>query len=91
VQQLVLAHLPTSALAAEHLKKQLELARLTPTVECSWAPGFLHPCLPAVAETASGKALALGRVLGSLCVLTAKDGDAQGAMLASWVSQVSAP
>lgn len=42
-----------------------------------------------VAETASGKALALGRVLGSLCVLTAKDGDAQGAMLASWVSQAS--
>lgn len=43
-----------------------------------------------MAETASGKALALGRVLGSLCVLTAKDGDAQGAMLASWVSQVRA-
>ena len=37
----------------------------------------------------SGAALALGRVVGSLCVLTAKDGDAQGAMLASWVSQVS--
>ena len=31
----------------------------------------------------------MGRVLGSLCVLTAKDGDAEGAMLASWVSQVS--
>ncbi|PSC76351.1 flavin oxidoreductase [Micractinium conductrix] len=42
-----------------------------------------------VAETGSGRALALGRVLGSLCVLTAKDGDAQGAMLASWVSQAS--
>ncbi|EFN57640.1 hypothetical protein CHLNCDRAFT_57191 [Chlorella variabilis] len=42
-----------------------------------------------VAEMASGKALALGRVVGSLCVVTAKDGDAQGAMLASWVSQAS--
>ena len=41
-----------------------------------------------MAETASGEAQALGRVVGSLCVLTAKDGDAQGAMLASWVSQV---
>lgn len=37
----------------------------------------------------SGKALAMGRVVGSLCVLTAKDGDAEGAMLASWVSQAS--
>ena len=37
---------------------------------------------------ASGQALALGRVVGSLCVLTAKDGDAESAMLASWVSQV---
>lgn len=49
------------------------------------------PCCPppaAVAETAPGRALALGRVVGSLCVLTAKDGDAEGAMLASWVSQV---
>jgi len=42
-----------------------------------------------VAETAPAKALALGRVVGSLCVLTAKDGDAQSAMLASWVSQAS--
>ena len=39
---------------------------------------------------ASGQALALGRVVGSLCVLTAKDGDAESGMLASWVSQVSA-
>ena len=37
----------------------------------------------------SGKALAVGRVVGVLCVLTGRDGDAQGAMLASWVSQVS--
>jgi flavodoxin len=40
-------------------------------------------------EMASGKALALGRVVGSLCVLTGRDGDARGAMLASWVSQAS--
>jgi flavin reductase (DIM6/NTAB) family NADH-FMN oxidoreductase RutF len=42
-----------------------------------------------VAETASGRALAVGRVVGSLCVLTARQGDAQSAMLASWVSQAS--
>ncbi|KAI3438441.1 hypothetical protein D9Q98_000871 [Chlorella vulgaris] len=42
-----------------------------------------------VAEVGSGKALALGRVVGSLCVLTGRDGDAEGAMLASWVSQAS--
>lgn len=46
----------------------------------------------AVAETASGQSLAVARVLGSLCVLTARDGEgegaAEGAMLASWVSQV---
>lgn len=29
----------------------------------------------------------MGRVLGSLCVVTARDGDAQSAMLASWISQ----
>lgn len=32
---------------------------------------------------------AVGRVVGSLCVLTAKAGDAESAMLASWVSQAS--
>ena len=42
-----------------------------------------------VAETASGNAQALGRVVGSLCVLTAQNGDASSAMLASWVSQAS--
>lgn len=41
------------------------------------------------AESASASALAVGRVVGSLCVLTARDGDAQSAMLASWVSQAS--
>ncbi|MBW4503555.1 MAG: diflavin flavoprotein [Scytonema hyalinum WJT4-NPBG1] len=32
---------------------------------------------------------AVGRVVGSLCVLTAKQGDISSAMLASWVSQAS--
>ena len=40
------------------------------------------------AVTASGCQLAMGRVVGSLCVLTAGDEDATSAMLASWVSQV---
>lgn len=31
----------------------------------------------------------MGRVVGSLTVLTAKDEDASSAMLASWVSQAS--
>ena len=42
-----------------------------------------------VAESASGGAQALGRVVGSLCVVTAADGGAASAMLASWVSQAS--
>lgn len=42
-----------------------------------------------MAETAPPPALAMGRVVGSLCVLTARDGDASSAMLASWVSQAS--
>lgn len=32
---------------------------------------------------------AVGRVVGSLCILTAKQGDVSSAMLASWVSQAS--
>ncbi len=32
---------------------------------------------------------AVGRIVGSLCVLTAKEGDRSSAMLASWVSQAS--
>jgi flavorubredoxin/flavin reductase (DIM6/NTAB) family NADH-FMN oxidoreductase RutF len=36
---------------------------------------------------AAAAAAALGRVVGSLCVLTARSGDAESAMLASWVSQ----
>ena len=31
---------------------------------------------------------AVGRLVGSLCAITAQDGDAQSAMLASWISQV---
>jgi hypothetical protein len=38
---------------------------------------------------ASGSQLAMGRVVGSLCVVTAKDEDASSAMLASWISQAS--
>ena len=33
--------------------------------------------------------IALGRVLGSLCVLTTRKGELSGAMVASWVSQAS--
>jgi flavin reductase (DIM6/NTAB) family NADH-FMN oxidoreductase RutF len=33
--------------------------------------------------------LALGRVIGSLCVLTTRKADLSGAMVASWVSQAS--
>eukprot|EP01026_Neomeris_dumetosa_P077430 TRINITY_DN8355_c0_g2_i4.p2 TRINITY_DN8355_c0_g2~~TRINITY_DN8355_c0_g2_i4.p2 ORF type:complete len:520 (-),score=92.23 TRINITY_DN8355_c0_g2_i4:240-1769(-) len=38
---------------------------------------------------ASGVEKAMGRVVGSLCVLSVKDEDADSAMLASWVSQAS--
>lgn len=38
---------------------------------------------------ATGAQQAMGRVVGSLCVVTAKDGDAESAMLASWISQAS--
>jgi len=34
-------------------------------------------------------AAAVGRIVGSLCCVTAKSGEAQSAMLASWVSQAS--
>jgi flavorubredoxin/flavin reductase (DIM6/NTAB) family NADH-FMN oxidoreductase RutF len=36
---------------------------------------------------AAAAAAALGRVVGSLCVLTARSGDAESGMIASWVSQ----
>ena len=41
------------------------------------------------AAGASDTAAAVGRIVGSLCAVTAKNGDAQSAMLASWVSQAS--
>ena len=41
------------------------------------------------ADTGSGVQQAMGRVLGSLCVLTSRDDDAESGMLASWVSQAS--
>ena len=45
---------------------------------------------PAASESRSDPAVvALGRVLGSLCVLTTRKGDLSGAMVASWVSQAS--
>lgn len=40
------------------------------------------------AVTASGPQLAMGRVVGSLCVVTAKDEDYATGMIATWVSQV---
>jgi len=42
-----------------------------------------------VAVGQSDTAAAVGRIVGSLCAVTAKKGDAQSAMLASWVSQAS--
>ncbi|GLC37163.1 hypothetical protein PLESTB_000986800 [Pleodorina starrii] len=50
--------------------------------ELSAAPGSR-------ALAASGPQLAMGRVVGSLSVLTARDEDASSAMLASWISQAS--
>ena len=48
-----------------------------------------HPCIHAAkAVAANSSQLAMGRVVGSLSVLTARDEDATAAMLASWVSQV---
>lgn len=41
------------------------------------------------AANTSGAAQAMGRVVGSLSVVTCKDGDAESAMLASWISQAS--
>lgn len=38
---------------------------------------------------ATGVEQSVGRLVGALCVVTGKDDDAESAMLASWVSQVS--
>lgn len=42
----------------------------------------------AAASAASGAQLAMGRVVGSLAVVTARDEDATTALLASWIAQV---
>jgi flavorubredoxin/flavin reductase (DIM6/NTAB) family NADH-FMN oxidoreductase RutF len=45
---------------------------------------------PSVGESQSARAeQALGRLVGSLCVVTTKQGDISSAMLASWVSQAT--
>jgi flavin reductase (DIM6/NTAB) family NADH-FMN oxidoreductase RutF len=43
----------------------------------------------ATSAASSAVEQAVGRVVGSLCVVTSKSGDAESAMLASWVSQAS--
>ena len=40
------------------------------------------------ASKASGTEQAVGRLVGALCAITARDDNAQSAMLASWISQV---
>ncbi len=40
------------------------------------------------AERASETEQAVGRIVGALCAITARDDDAESAMLASWISQV---
>jgi flavorubredoxin/flavin reductase (DIM6/NTAB) family NADH-FMN oxidoreductase RutF len=50
----------------------------------------VRPIRQAVGESQAARTeQAVGRILGSLCVLTAKKGDAESAMLASWVSQAT--
>jgi flavorubredoxin/flavin reductase (DIM6/NTAB) family NADH-FMN oxidoreductase RutF len=45
---------------------------------------------PSVSESESARTdQALGRIIGSLCVVTCKQGDLNGAMLADWVSQAT--
>ena len=52
-------------------------------------PGGSGPGASGGGSSTSGAEAALGRVVGSLCVLTSKFQDAQSAMLASWVAQAS--
>ena len=40
------------------------------------------------AERATETEQAVGRLVGALCAITARDDDAESAMLASWISQV---
>jgi len=53
------------------------------------AAAFMTPPHRSNPFTLAGAEAAMGRVVGSLCVVTAKDGDAESAMLASWISQAS--
>ena len=41
-----------------------------------------------IGTRASATEQAVGRLVGAMCAITARDGDAQSAMLASWISQV---
>jgi flavorubredoxin/flavin reductase (DIM6/NTAB) family NADH-FMN oxidoreductase RutF len=45
--------------------------------------------LRAATQPATNVEQAVGRIVGSLCVVTAQQGDSKSAMLASWVSQAS--
>jgi flavorubredoxin/flavin reductase (DIM6/NTAB) family NADH-FMN oxidoreductase RutF len=50
----------------------------------------IRPMRQAVGESQAARTeQAAGRILGSLCVMTTKKGDASSAMLASWVSQAT--
>ncbi len=50
----------------------------------------VRPIRQAVGESQAARTeQAVGRILGSLCVMTTKKGDAESAMLASWVSQAT--
>jgi flavorubredoxin/flavin reductase (DIM6/NTAB) family NADH-FMN oxidoreductase RutF len=50
----------------------------------------VRPSRQAVGESQAARTeQAVGRILGSLCVMTTKKGDAESAMLASWVSQAT--
>ncbi|GET36090.1 diflavin flavoprotein [Microseira wollei] len=50
----------------------------------------IRPIRQAVGESQAARTeQAVGRILGSLCVMTTKKGDAESAMLASWVSQAT--
>lgn len=57
----------------------------------------MKACMTATGRTLSGVTgpaneteQAVGRLVGALCAVTARDEDAQSGMLASWISQVTA-
>lgn len=59
------------------LQSESNLHRTSPACVCAYAGG------------ASGLEQSVGRLVGALCVVSGKDDDAESAMLASWVSQVT--